>query len=304
MTNTTIEPMEPGECRIQAALYVVLVFGLSLFLYIPLFLGGTPVAERPVLAATLMWIPAVAAGGTLGIRRKRFRPETRFRRGSGNDHRRGSWRLRLRGVVVTTTARAIFFPTVTGLIAYGVTWATGLAEFTPPAGTVAPAAGLLWAVLRAALLGGVLGIPMVAGEELGWRAFLAPRLAGSGVTRPVLMGGIVWAAWHAPLILTGRYAAGPIPLVAVMAFGILAVSLHSLWTRWYFRTGSLWPALFGHAAWNAVIQFPLDGHTSGNHSQLWVGDSGVIVALVCAVLTGIIIGRDRAATGKTYELRT
>ncbi len=104
------------------------------------------------------------------------------------------------------------------------------------------------AVLRAALLGGVLGIPMVAGEELGWRAFLAPRLECSGLNRPILMGGVIWAAWHAPLIITGQYAAGPIPLVAVLSFSVLAVSLHCLWTRWYSRTGSLWPAIVGHAA--------------------------------------------------------
>ena len=57
----------------------------------------------------------------------------------------------------------------------------------------------------AMLLGPLLnGIPAL-GEELGWRAFLLPRLTKRMSTRrAVLLSGLVWGVWHAPMIALGH----------------------------------------------------------------------------------------------------
>jgi uncharacterized protein len=294
---TPAAELTPGAARIEAALYTVLVFFLSLGLYVPLVISGKPVAEQPLAAMSLMWTPALAAAATAAIRR---RPVRWVLLGLGGGRATGApRRLRSLGVVGV----AVVFPVVVGAIAYGIAWTTGLAEFVPPVGAASrpgavgipgAVAGLVASVARAATLGSLLGLIMVAGEEIGWRGFLAPRLAATGVPRPLLLGGVIWAAWHTPLILTGQYATGPIPLISVFGFGILAVSLHSLWTRWTDRTGSLWPAILGHSAWNTVIQFPFDGHTGGTWARLWVGDSGVLVAAVCAGAVALVLRRDRS----------
>jgi membrane protease YdiL (CAAX protease family) len=289
--------LTPAAARIEAALYTALVFFLSLGFYVPLVISGKPVAEQPLAAMLLMWTPALAAAATAAIRR---RPVRWGLLGLGRGRATGaSRRLRtLRSVGV-----AVVFPVVVGAIAYGIAWTTGLAEFVPPGGAAGrpgalsvpgAVAGLAVSVARAATLGSILGVIMVAGEEIGWRGFLAPRLAATGVPRPLLLGGVIWAAWHTPLILTGQYATGPIPLVSVLGFGMLAVSLHSLWTHWTERTGSLWPAILGHSAWNTVIQFPFDGHTGGTWARLWVGDSGVLVAAVCAGAVTVVLRRNRS----------
>jgi hypothetical protein len=184
---------------------------------------------------------------------------------------------------------AILLPMVTGAIAYGVTWTTGLAKFVTMTPGVSPVVSLLNETVRALTLGVIPGVVVVAGEELGWRWFFAPRLRRSGIPHPLLFGGIVWAAWHAPLIVSGQYAAGGGPVIAVAAFTVLAISLHALWSHWVRTTGSLWPALIGHSAWNTMIQFPFDGHTAGEHAAFWIGDSGVIVALVCAAFVAALL---------------
>lgn len=47
-------------------------------------------------------------------------------------------------------------------------------------------------------------------------------------------------------------------------------------------TGSVWPAIVLHASWNSVIQGAFDRTTTGEPAALWVGESGVFVALALA----------------------
>jgi hypothetical protein len=270
------------DARGDVAVFVALVFALSLALYLPIFLRGTAVTEQPGLIVTLMWTPALAAVGTRLIRRNAS-PVQPARSALGALGFGGPGR---RPAVIRAVGAAILLPLVTGAIAYGVTWTTGLAEFVTMTPGVRPITSLLNEIVRALTLGVIPGIVIVAGEEWGWRWFLAPRLRDSGIPHPLLFGGIIWATWHAPLIASGQYAAGGGPVIAVAAFTVLAIALHALWSHWVETTGSLWPALIGHSAWNTIIQFPFDGHTAGEHAALWIGDSGVIVAFVCAALVG------------------
>lgn len=80
------------------------------------------------------------------------------------------------------------------------------------------------------------------GEELGWRGFLLPRLAGLGRTRAGLASGALWAAWHIPIYgFTPNMAAFTLAVVAV---GFVANELRA-------ATGSVWPAAILHGAHNA-----------------------------------------------------
>ncbi|REJ33335.1 MAG: CPBP family intramembrane metalloprotease domain-containing protein, partial [Bacillota bacterium] len=37
------------------------------------------------------------------------------------------------------------------------------------------------------------------GEEIGWRGYLLPQLAGLGRRRALLLSGFLWSIWHLPL---------------------------------------------------------------------------------------------------------
>jgi membrane protease YdiL (CAAX protease family) len=74
-------------------------------------------------------------------------------------------------------------------------------------------------------------------------------------------------------------------MVSITSFGYVIA-------RMRLETGSVWPAIVLHAAWNSVIQGPFDGATSGAGATLWVGESGVLTALTL-VVAAVIYSRGR-----------
>lgn len=67
-----------------------------------------------------------------------------------------------------------------------------------------------WQCLGVMLVFGALdACKYTAGEEIGWRGYMLTRLVDSGIKAPILISGLIWGLWHAPLILSGQYASGP-----------------------------------------------------------------------------------------------
>src|SRR5215204_3467293 len=157
---------------------------------------------------------------------------------------------------------AVVFPIVIGLVAYGVAWATGLAQFDPqPLGLVTSFVGdtaspvTLFVVLLAltATIGSIIAALSAAGEEIGWRGYMLTRLIDAGVPRPILVSGLIWALWHIPLILAGVYVAGTSPIVSALIFMVSATSFGFVIARMRLETGSIWPAIVLHGSWNSII---------------------------------------------------
>jgi membrane protease YdiL (CAAX protease family) len=178
---------------------------------------------------------------------------------------------------------ALAFPVAVGIVAYGAAWATGLAglDALPSAGMVVPFA-----------VGMGIGLVLAAGEEIGWRGYMLTRLIDSGVPRPVLAGGLIWALWHVPLVLGGVYAAGPSPALSAALIVVSITSFGYVIGRLRLESGSVWPAVVLHAAWNRVIQQLFDPATSGAGATLWVGESGILTALTL-ILAAVIFSRGR-----------
>ena len=196
---------------------------------------------------------------------------------------------------------AVVFPIVIGLVAYGVAWVTGLARFDPqPLGLVPSIVGdtaspitifvviLAWAVT----IGTIIGALSAAGEEIGWRGYMLTRLIDAGVPRPVLASGLIWGLWHVPLIVAGVYVAGSSPVVSAMLFMITVTSIGFVFARVRLETGSIWPAIALHGAWNSIIQGAFDPVTMGTGAgaTLWVGEGGILTALAL-IVAAVIFSR-------------
>lgn len=90
------------------------------------------------------------------------------------------------------------------------------------------------------------------GEEIGWRGWLLPKLLPLGTMPALTISGVLWALWHAPVILLGfNYPSTPgwLGLVCMTAMCITVGSVLA-WLR--MRSGSVWPAALGHGAFNAA----------------------------------------------------
>ena len=172
---------------------------------------------------------------------------------------------------------SLVFPVVIGIIAYGIAWVTGLAGF------VLSLKGGLMTVFALFVIGVIVSFVVSSGEEIGWRGYMLTRLIDAGVPHPVLASGLIWALWHVPVVLAGGYAAGPSPLLSAALLIIGITSFGYVIARLRLETGSVWPAVVLHTAWNSIIQGPFDGATTGAGAMLWVGESGILTTLVLLV---------------------
>jgi membrane protease YdiL (CAAX protease family) len=231
--------------------------------------------------SALMWTPAAASVVARLVLREGF-GDVSLRLG-----RRRGWKAL--GV-------AVIFPIVLGLIAYGIAWATGLVQFSPRSiGLAAPyvtdttSPGVVFVInlAVAATIVTVFSVRTAAGEEFGWRGYMLTRLIDAGVPRPILASGLIWGLWHVPLILGGAYLVGPPPALAAVLWTVTATAFSFAFARLRLETGSVWPAVALHRAWNAVIQTAFDPASAGAEALLWVGESGMLVALTMVVAAAV-----------------
>ena len=107
------------------------------------------------------------------------------------------------------------------------------------------------------------------------------RLIEGGIPCPVLVSGVIWGLWHVPLIVTGLYvASGQQSMVVTLSvFMVGATAFAFVLARFRSQTGSIWPVIVLHGAWNSVIQSAFDPAVAGPGAPLWLGESGILVAL-------------------------
>jgi len=94
-------------------------------------------------------------------------------------------------------------------------------------------------------------------EELGWRAWLLPRLVDRiGARRAVVITSIIWALWHVPFQLSGIQhidGVSPMKLALTIPLGAMAAGLILGWL--WLRTNSIWLVAIAHGASNNWGQY-------------------------------------------------
>jgi membrane protease YdiL (CAAX protease family) len=187
---------------------------------------------------------------------------------------------------------ALAFPLIVGAASYGIAWSIGLASFTAAA-LPHEANGLLIAgsvtgkfckyLLISLTIGALGSCKSATGEELGWRGYMLTRLTKSGVPKPILFSGLIWALWHVPLIISGLYDAVPhtISSITIFLVDITAMGYIFAWLR--ISSGSIWPCILAHGVWNAVILGPFSGSTHGG--EAWVGEAGVLTTFMVVAIS-------------------
>lgn len=132
----------------------------------------------------------------------------------------------------------------------------------------------------------VINTIVAMGEEAGWRGFLYPQLkAGFGSKKGRFIGGLIWGAWHWPVIwLIGfeygfEYVGFPVVGMLLFAFVTVALGIVADWT--YEKSGCIWlPSLF-HGAFNAISTVTITVLTPGTGSARLLGPApnGIIAGI-------------------------
>lgn len=124
-----------------------------------------------------------------------------------------------------------------------------------------------WGVLTLPELVGRIGLNAIVGlvvvcflvffEEIGWRAWLLPRLrARMGARTAVVLTSIIWALWHVPFGLSGiQHIDGlsPVQVAIGVPAGVMAAGLILGWL--WLRTESVWLCAIAHGALNNWGQY-------------------------------------------------
>jgi uncharacterized protein len=123
-------------------------------------------------------------------------------------------------------------------------------------------------------------------EEVGWRAWLLPRLVErGGVRRAVVITSVIWAAWHVPFELSGIQhidGVSPAHLAVTLPFGIFGTGLVIGWL--WVRTGSIWIVTLAHGALNSWGQYAFKYMMFVRAPDSVVGAAGGLAVLVVGAL--------------------
>jgi len=173
---------------------------------------------------------------------------------------------------------------------YGLVWIAGVGRPAMPT-------GYTWATIPAEFLVQLVITTLFAlGEEIGFRAYLLPRLMHLGATRALLLSGLLHGLWHFPLMLLTWYfpihgswlVIGPTTTLTLVAAGVYYGYLQ-------ITSGSVWPATLAHGTINTLLNFfKMFTITSSPVAlEYLAGETGVLTLLVTSLMAGALLYRLR-----------
>jgi membrane protease YdiL (CAAX protease family) len=293
------------------AVFVAIAFGLAWLVALPLWLGdGLASPLFPVIAVATMATPAIAALIVVFfVERPRQRARTL-----------GLWPLTPVRRLIGYATLGVFVPIALVLAALPIGALFGVypADFVNFSGfeqVISEQAGAVGVGQLPISLGVIVLIQLVTlpsaafinlvpalGEELGWRGWLLPKLLPLGAVPAIVISGVIWGLWHAPLILLGyNYPDVPgwLGLTAMVGVCIVFGAVFG-WLR--LRSDSVWPAALAHASFNGAagtsLVFSLAGEHIDTTQATVLGWSGWIVPLALVIVLVVTGQCRRPAPGR------
>lgn len=160
---------------------------------------------------------------------------------------------------------------------------------------------LLITILQITIIGPLINIIPTLGEELGWRAYLLPKLRLLFSDRwALVITGIIWGLWHTPVIVLGHnYGTSYIgyPWLGILMMVVFCVWLGIIEGYAAIKLNSVIPAAMIHSAVNAGAGLAVLMAKSGYNPLLGPAITGLIGGLpfiIVAVILLIKAGRERA----------
>jgi uncharacterized protein len=259
--------------RKEIITFLIITFLLSAIFYAFILNAQTMHAMGGLLTLGLMWCPGAAAI----ITRLAYH---RSLRGMGWKFGKAKWLL-----------LAYLLPVAYAVVPYVLTWLSGLGRFSTanlPADQPLP----VFLAVNLTFLFLLGSVPSALGEEIGWRGMLVPQLSKLySLPKVALISGLIWALWHAPVVVFADYGSGTPVLYALACFIVMVVGASFAFTWLRIKSGSLWTAVVLHASHNLIIQAILDPLTQDTGITPYiVTEFGIGLALAAGIM-GVVFWR-------------
>ena len=255
--------------------------------------AGHMAAGNMLYVTGAMWSPALAAFATKGIFGESIR-ELPWKWGNA----RYAWLGYAIPILYTVPVYVIVW--LSGLGAFNVAFLQKTAaEFGwknfPPSLT------LTLFVLITATIGLIPKLSRALGEEIGWRGFLVPELAKVvSFPKVALISGLMWAAYHYPVLLFADYNGGGPRWYSLICFTVMVVAGSFILAWLVLRAQSLWPAAIFHASHNLFVQSICTPLTRDTGPTKYIIDEFgiglVITSIIGAVIVYLLARRSAEAT--------
>lgn len=255
----------------QVFTFFAVLIAITIGIFIWMFNGGK---DNVVTILLMMWSPGISAFITSIVLKDKI---------SGYGWKPGK---------IKYLSYAYLLPLVISLVAYGIVWLSGLAEFSTAEvvqykwarmlGFESPAPFMV-GVLSKMTLGFLLTCLPVLGEEIGWTGFLTPKLLKVySVPVTSLIVGLFWAVWHFPAILGGFYGQGTPLWVALPGFTLVIVGYSFIRTVLVVKSKSLWTGVVLHSSGNIILMgmfWEMTVHKG--YAAYIVSETGILTGIVC-----------------------
>ena len=148
-----------------------------------------------------------------------------------------------------------------------------------------------------AMVNGVVVSFAAFGEEGGWRGYMMPKLIKiMGRGKALIVGGVIWGLWHAPLTCIGHNFGTDypgFPYVGIVKMCIMCTLMGIILTYITEKSGSVWPAAIMHAVNNSGPSI-LAGYINPDLApDTFLGRNaefiGLIIALIIVTVSILII---------------
>ena len=188
---------------------------------------------------------------------------------------------------------AIFLPIVYGTLSDAILILCDPGIFDPEGVTVFYAI----AIPLISIVSGVILSFAAFGEEFGWRAYMMPKLIElMGMPRAVIVGGIVWGLWHAPLTCVGHNFGMDypgFPVVGILLMCLMCTAMGTVLTYVTVKSGSVWPAAFMHAVNNAGASCLVVFLRGDIDHPIWVSALCLIPIVICGIIFFFLLPKSR-----------
>ena len=130
------------------------------------------------------------------------------------------------------------------------------------------------------------------GEEWGWRGYLLPKMSKKFSTVPMLLiTGVIWGLWHAPLTIIGHnYGVGypGFPFTGIGMMCLFCTVMGVFMSYITLKTKSCIPAILAHGAINGIAAMGIYLTADGGNPFIGPAPTGII-GMIPFAITAIIM---------------